>query len=61
VNINNFAMIDLGPRLYLEIIDCPSIPAGTKYEIDQIGLKNTLRTEKDGNVYVGSLDKDRKG
>ena len=30
---------------------------GTKYEIDLYGLKNSARTNKDGKVYVGSLEK----
>ena len=50
----------MGPRLYLEVIDSPSIPQGTKYEIDNFGLKNSNRTEKDGKVYVGSLEFNKK-
>ena len=50
-------MINLGPRLYLEIVDSPSLTPGTKYEIDMFGLKESARTNKDGHVYVGSLEK----
>ena len=52
--------MNMGPRLYLEVIDSPSITPGTKYEIDNFGLKNSSRTEKDGKVYVGSMEFNKK-
>jgi hypothetical protein len=52
--MSNLGLAELGPRLYLEVIASEDIDPGTRYEIDQIGLKDTLRNKKDGQVYIGA-------